>query len=40
MGNYIPRNMKYDNEVVGIVEMYKYFQSTYKTNHMPKYLNI
>ena len=40
MGNYISRTMKYGNKVVGIVETYKYVLSTYKTNHMPKYLNI
>ena len=32
--------MKYGNEVVGIVEMYKVFQDTYGTNHMHKYLRI
>ena len=40
MGNYISSTMKYGNEVVGIVDTYKDFLSTFKTNHMPKYLNI
>ena len=40
MGNYILRNMKYGNEVVGIMETYEEFRATYKANHMPKYLTI
>ena len=39
MGKYISRTMKYGKKVVGIVEKYEYVQSTYKNNHMPKYLN-
>ena len=32
--------MKYDDEVVGIVEMYEDVWDTYGTNQMPKYLRI
>ena len=32
--------MKYSHKVVGIVETYKDIRATYKTNHMPKILNI
>ena len=40
MSNYISRTMKYGNEVVEIVETYKYVRATYKTNHMHKLLTI
>ena len=40
MGYYISRTMKYVNKVVGIVETYEDVWSTYKANHMPKYLII
>ena len=40
MGYYISRTMKYGNKVVGIVETYEDVRSTYKSNHMPKYLII
>ena len=32
--------MKYGNKVLGIVETYKDVRATYKTNRMPKDLNI
>ena len=40
MVNYISRNMKYGNEVVGIVDMHKEVRSTYEANHMSRDLTI
>ena len=38
MGNYISRNMKYVNKVVGIVDTYKDVRSTYNTWSIKDYI--